>query len=90
MNDTTKTSILEPWLEAGREMYPELDDEEIADLYLGEFSSGAEFAKFYIYEFADLHNVPDYIKSCIDWQSLWDTELRHDFVECDGHYFIYY
>ena len=90
MNDTTKTSILEPWLEAGREMYPELDDDDIGDLYVGAFSSDAEFAEVYGNDIEGLQRVPNYIKFCIDWQQVWDTALRHDFVEHDGHYFSSY
>ena len=78
------------YIKAGEEFFPELAADEIPDIYVGKFSSHAEFAENYVDEIGDLHNVPDYIKSCIDWNAVWETALRFDFVEQDGHYFINY
>lgn len=48
------------------------------DNYRGTYSSEAEFAEELSIEIGDLTNVPDYIKSCIDWDDVWESGLRYD------------
>lgn len=48
------------------------------DNYRGTCSSKAEFAEELSIEIGDLTNVPDYIKSCIDWDEVWNRGLRFD------------
>lgn len=55
------------------------------DAYIGEFSNEQEFAENYADELGDV--IPDYIRSAVDWQEVWDGTLRHDFYEVNGHYF---
>ena len=65
------------------------DWSEASDAYAGEYLNGAEFAEEFCEEAeADtLGDLPDYLKHHIDWQAVWDYELRHDYFEQDGHYF---
>jgi len=63
---------------------------QFEESYMGEYSSGAEFAEMQAEEMGELHNVPDYIKYCIDWQQVWDSYLRYDFDEDNGYIFRNY
>lgn len=65
------------------------DWSEAQDAYMGEYLNDAEFAEAFCEEVeADtLGGLPDYLKYHIDWQAVWDYELRHDYFEQDGHYF---
>jgi len=69
--------------------YTEEDADEaikgFEDAYIGEYGSAEEFAE----EWADNEGlrIPDLIVGHIDWQGVWDSELRHDFYELEGHYF---
>ena len=78
------------WQQAGFEIFPELSSYEVEEKYVGTFDSHAEFAENYVDGLGDLQYVPDYMKFCIDWNAVWETALRFDFVEQDGHYFINY
>lgn len=48
------------------------------DNYRGTARSEADFAEQLSDEVGDLTNVPDYIKSCIDWEEVWDRGLCYD------------
>lgn len=48
------------------------------DNYRGTAKSEADFAEELSEEIGDLTNVPDYIKSCIDWEDVWERGLRFD------------
>lgn len=65
------------------------DWSEAQDTYVGEYLNGAEFAEEFCEEAESdtLGRLPDYLKFHIDWQAVWDGELRHDYFEQDGHYF---
>ena len=64
------------------------DWSEASDAYVGDFVSGAEFADYMAYEILpELKDLPDWIAYHIDWQGVWDGELRHDYFEVDGLYF---
>ena len=48
------------------------------DKYRGAAGSEAEFAEKLAEELGDLTGIPDYIKSCIDWEDVWGSWLCHD------------
>lgn len=48
------------------------------DNYRGTAQTEAEFAEELADEMGDLTAIPDYIKSCIDWQDVWDSTMRFD------------
>ena len=48
------------------------------DNYRGTTDSEADFAEGLAEEMGDLTAIPDYIKSCIDWQDVWESGLRFD------------
>lgn len=48
------------------------------DNYRGTADSEADFAEGLAEEMGDLTAIPDYIKSCIDWQDVWESGLRFD------------
>ena len=58
---------------------------EFMDSYCGEYSSHEDF----IHEYMDevLSDLPDWLVGHIDYDSVWDCELRYDFFEENGHYF---
>ncbi|MBM4224388.1 MAG: hypothetical protein FJ167_06275 [Gammaproteobacteria bacterium] len=53
--------------------------------YRGSYRSEADFAEEY---YSELYEVPCAL--VIDWQATWDTSLRYDFTNCDGHIFSDY
>ena len=59
--------------------------EKIEDAYWGEWDSRAQFAEEFHDNCGDLTNVPTWIISHIDWDSV-GRELMYDFQEEDGHY----
>lgn len=64
------------------------DPEEASEVYVGNFVSGAEFADVMSYELGYIpEDLPSWIATHIDWQAVWDAELRHDYFESNGHYF---
>ena len=48
------------------------------DNYRGTADSEADFAEELAEECGDLTGIPDYIKSCIDWDDVWSRNLRYD------------
>ena len=48
------------------------------DNYRGTADSEADFAEELAKECGDLTGIPDYIKSCIDWDDVWESGLRYD------------
>ena len=56
----------------------EAEISDFDDKYRGTAESEAEFAENLSTEVGDLTNVPEYIKSCIDWEDVWDSWLCHD------------
>ena len=48
------------------------------DNYRGTADSEADFAEELAEECGDLTGIPDYIKSCIDWDDVWERGLRYD------------
>jgi hypothetical protein len=72
------------------EFYQDLIDygietaEEFEDTYQGSYSSGAEFCQAMVEMTGDLEQVPDFITNHIDYDSMWECELRHDYFMLDG------
>ena len=62
--------------------------EQFEDAYAGDYSSGADFAEQLCDDCGYLceTNLPSWIVNHIDWQAVWDCELRHDYctIEYDG------
>jgi len=50
----------------------------------------AEFSEYVTTEI-NCFDIPDYIYNHVDWQSIWDCELRHDFftIEFDGETYFF-
>ena len=60
--------------------------EQFEDAYQGSYSSGAEFCQMLITE-AEYHAfeaLPDFITNHINWDDMWECELRHDYFMLDG------
>lgn len=62
---------------------------EAMEAYIGTFQDGAEFAQALCeeVEYEALRNLPVWIAYNIDWQGVWDGNLRHDYFEVDGKFF---
>ena len=81
------------------EFMVELDDngietvEQFEDAYAGQYDSGADFAEQLCDQLGYLSesNLPNFISNHIDWNAVWNCELRHDYctIEYDGvtHFF---
>lgn len=64
------------------------DPEEAMEAYAGSYTTGAEFAQTMSEELGYIpKDLPSWIATHIDWQAVWDCELRHDYFESNGHYF---
>lgn len=57
------------------------------EAFAGQFESEAKFAEEVSREQFDLNAIPYELLACIDWQQVWDSCLRFDFVEQDGFFF---
>lgn len=65
--------------------------QDFMDAYMGEWEDEATFTQSF-YEDGGLLNpfttgIPSEILSHIDWQGVWDSELRHHYYEINGYYF---
>lgn len=60
--------------------------EQFEDAYEGSYSSGGEFCQAMIenYGYLDQADLPDFITNHIDYDSMWECELRHDYFMLDG------
>lgn len=54
--------------------------------YIGSFNSEADFADYYCEHYEEVE-IPNILQGCIDWQRVWDSSLRHNHSEHNGHYF---
>lgn len=63
--------------------YLDIKAEDIDECYEGYYRSNGEFAR----ELADQMGteIPDWV--VVDWEATWDSSLRFDYSEADGHYF---
>ena len=72
----------------------ELDDngietaEQFQDAYAGQYASGADFAEQLCDDCGYLSesNLPNFISNHIDWDAVWNCELRHDYFMVEGKY----
>jgi len=65
--------------------------EQFQDAYAGQYDSAAAFAEQLCDDCGYLceTNLPSWIVNHIDWQAVWDCELRHDYTMSDvGGYFF--
>ena len=63
--------------------------EQFEDSYQGQHRSGADFAESLCEDcgYLEESNLPMFIQSHIDWETVWTNELRFDYFEVDGHFF---
>lgn len=62
--------------------------EEAMEAYVGNYTDGAEFAQTVSEELGYIpKDLPSWIAYHIDWQAVWDCELRHDYFAHNDHYF---
>lgn len=61
--------------------------ERFRDSYVGEWQSVADFAEEYYESTENLDVIPSTLRSCIDWEHVWQYELRHYFWEESGYFF---
>ena len=77
------------------EFYQELMDYGIEsaftfeDAYQGQHLNGASFAESLCEDcgYLEESNLPAFIQSHIDWETVWSKELSFDYFEIDGHFF---
>ena len=77
------------------EFYQELMDygieslSQFEDAYQGQHLDGASFAEQLCEDcgYLEESNLPAFIQSHIDWETVWSNELRFDYFEIDGHFF---
>ena len=64
------------------------DWSEAQEAYVGNYTDGAEFSATLCEELGYLpKDLPAWIAYTIDWQGVWDDDLRHDYFEVDGKFF---
>lgn len=64
------------------------DWSEAQEAYVGNYTDGAEFSATLCEELGYLpKDLPAWIAYNIDWQGVWDGNLRHDYFEVDGKFF---
>lgn len=64
------------------------DWSEAQGAYVGNYTDGAEFSATLCEELGYLpKDLPAWIAYNIDWQGVWDGDLRHDYFEVDGKFF---
>jgi hypothetical protein len=67
--------------------YDESNLRHAQDAFAGRYSSAADFAEVVSGEEFDLNEIPNHLLACIDWQHVWSSYFRFDFVEQDGFFF---
>ena len=71
----------------------ELEDEGITtvddfqDRFYGCYPSVEEFCEEIFYETHETDSIPQWVLNHIDWESVWECELRHDFIQVDDYIF---
>ena len=62
---------------------------QFEDAYQGQHLDGASFAESLCEDcgYLEESNLPAFIQSHIDWETVWSNELRFDYFEIDGHFF---
>lgn len=67
--------------------YDELSLSRAQEAFAGQFNSTEEFAEVVSREQFDLNAIPYELLACVDWERVWDSYFRFDFVEQDGFFF---
>ena len=83
--------LLAAYVDATGDDNAELRDAQ--DHYVGTYHDGATFAEETAEQCADLGSaLPEWLRSCIDWERAWNCELRFDYStsERDGGLFIFH
>jgi hypothetical protein len=62
-------------------------EEQFDDAYYGSFDSEKEFAEEFYTDMMGQIDSNHPLYSFINWQEVWDCQLRYDFVEIDGYFF---
>ena len=57
------------------------------EAYVGYYFGEDDFAKEYFLENYDIDGIPSVIFDSVDWNNVWESELRHDFYYIDGYVF---
>ena len=62
---------------------------QFEDAYQGQHLDGASFAEQLCEDcgYLEESNLPTFIQSHIDWETVWSKELSFDYFEIDGHFF---
>ncbi len=67
--------------------------EQWEDAYSGKYESGADFSQALCNDcgYLEESNLPKFISNYIDWQEVWDRELRHDYftLECNNKKYFF-
>jgi antirestriction protein len=81
--------LWEAYTEAFGYSYDESSLSHAQEAFAGKFESEADFAEEHTRESGSLpEELPTWLEACIDWQAVWDSALRFDFVR-SGEYFFY-
>jgi antirestriction protein len=75
------------YVEAFGYSYDESSLSHAQEAFAGQFNSTADFAEETSAECYDLDSIPSHLMACIDWQHVWNSYFRFDFVEQDGFFF---
>lgn len=60
---------------------------DFRDSYIGKYDSVEEFAEQFAEEQGWDSNVEPCLWEAIEWEEVWNSALRHDFWESEGHFF---
>jgi len=60
--------------------------EQFEDAYQGSYLDGQEFCQVMVADlgYLDQSNLPGFITNHINWDDMWECELRHDYFILDG------
>ena len=67
--------------------------EQFEDAYSGQYKDGAEFSQTLIDDcgYLEESSLPTFITNHIDWEDVWECELRHDYFmltqDYNSHFF---
>lgn len=72
-------------VEAVEDFEAPIDD--FRDSYIGKYDSVEEFAEQHAQEQGWDSTVEPCLWSAIEWEEVWNSTLRHEFWESEGHFF---
>lgn len=75
------------YVEAFGYSYDESSLSHAQEACAGQFNSTADFAEEVSAECYDLDSIPSHLMACIDWEHVWNSYFRFDFVEENGFFF---